>query len=88
MGISFPGGVSFYGTLLPKPSCCKLASLPSASLPPPFSLLAFSFHYRFLSFISMVQGESLSLAPPAYFDQTATGRFCSPCLSHVKEARS
>jgi hypothetical protein len=59
--------------------------VPTCLLPSPS--LAFSFHYWFLSFISMVQGENSS-APPDYFDQRATGWFCSPCLSHVREARS
>jgi hypothetical protein len=65
------------------PSLVDLPSTQFLSPPsPPSPLLSLSI----LFFVSVVQAES-SLAPPAYFDQMATGWFCCPCLSHIWEAR-
>jgi hypothetical protein len=90
---SLPQG---FHSLVGSPSTRLFSPSPSAASWPhsqvstcllPSPSLDFSFHCQFFSFISMVQDESFS-APPAYFDQKATGWFSSPCLSHIREVRS
>jgi hypothetical protein len=69
---------------LPVPSL-SLVSEVAGALPGMTHTL--SLLLSFSVFLSSAQGEN-STAPPAYYDQRATRRFCSPCLSHLRETRS